>query len=962
MRYQISALRRSSQIVAAIAAFAVVTSPVSLVAPAQALAPSGLKVALPNSSTPVLTWNRVSGATSYQVQVDDNSGFSSPEVQQTTRNSRYVPTIHLSPGTQYWRVTAVKDGTKPSWATSSFSVSAVSVPVATAPVNGEVLPQPGRPPLLRWQTSRGATSYTVEVDGDADFIGAKSYTTRNTSFSVPEALPAGDYFWRVSASLGQGFNSVPSNPSSFILTALPAPKLTYPVDDINTALEDVVFDWEPVPGAVTYDLQVATDSTFNNFAFKAENLYGSRYSPPTTLLNDQFWWRVRAVDLAGQPTEWAATKFSFQRDWLDKPQAVWPTGSVSVDDAAVPASNGDRLFFQWTPVQHASRYELFTSLDANFSSGIKQCTVAGTTHAPRDGSECTYPPGTVFYWMVRALDDPYPNGLPGIVSVPQKVKWGSPSPIGTPPPSSQTVTTGLTAAMTGTGAATGGCAAQQCGPLSATPVLHWDKMPGATSYTVFFGNDANFTTTPLSPTGFSTSNNFFTLRAGDPKVALPESEAGKPYFWFVRACWSSPVQGSPCGPNPVSQDPPLPGWHSFVKASPAVAGLQTSDPAGSDISFSWHDYFNTNQSVTSFGELGQQSAKTYRIQVDDEPSFAQPVLDDRVVDQATYTAGDRLYPEGTLYWRVQAIDAQENGLTWSATASLTKASPAVVQTSPVANQARPGTVALEWQPQAFASAYEVEVYANNDAAFSPANRILNARTANPAFTPVDPIPASSSPYIWRVRRIDSRNNPGPWSSASFVSLGAVPELLAPGNGSLQGTLASYLEWSDVPGAVRYEVSLRADSGGNQAISTVATATAPSELPTGDYTWNVTAFDASGKKLGTSAARSFRVDATPPKVLKIKPGKPKAKSDLKVLFSEPVKGVSKKTVKLKRANAKGKFKVVKAKVKVKKAGKLAIINPKGRLKKGTYVIVFKNSVIKDRAGNNLVDKKVNAPSP
>ncbi|UUZ59731.1 Ig-like domain-containing protein [Nocardioides sp. B-3] len=50
------------------------------------------------------------------------------------------------------------------------------------------------------------------------------------------------------------------------------------------------------------------------------------------------------------------------------------------------------------------------------------------------------------------------------------------------------------------------------------------------------------------------------------------------------------------------------------------------------------------------------------------------------------------------------------------------------------------------------------------------------------------------------------------------------------------------------------------------------------------------------------------------------------------------------------------------MKVKKAGKLAVINPKGRLKKGTYVIVFKNTVIKDSAGNPLVDKKVAAPSP
>jgi hypothetical protein len=91
-------------------------------------------------------------------------------------------------------------------------------------------------------------------------------------------------------------------------------------------------------------------------------------------------------------------------------------------------------------------------------------------------------------------------------------------------------------------------------------------------------------------------------------------------------------------PDPISQSPAPPGSHSFHKGSPAVAGLSSSDPAGSDIAFSWHDYFDTNEATSSLGELGQQSAKAYRIQVDNEPSFAQPLLDEAVVDQATYTS------------------------------------------------------------------------------------------------------------------------------------------------------------------------------------------------------------------------------------------------------------------------------------------------------------------------------------
>lgn len=965
MRRQISAAdRRGRRFFITSMGVALLAAGLSTAPPAVAAVkgPSSLSAKLPNSATPVLAWNRSAGATSYQVQVDNDPSFGSPEVSESTRNSRFVPSKNLSRGAHSWRVRAEKDGQFSSWSGGTFSVAAVNVPVGTSPVNGAVLPQPDEPPLLRWQTSRGAVSYTVEVDGDADFIGAKSYTSRTTSLALPEALPAGDYFWRVTASLDGGINSLPSPTMSFVLGALQVPTPTYPLDDINGSIEDVVFQWTPVPGAQSYDLQVATDSTFNNFAYKVENLRGARYSPPTTLYNDQFWWRVRAVDLAGQATAWGSGRASFKRDWLDKPTAVWPTGSVAVENNAdVVPSDGNRLFFQWTPVDHASRYEVIASTDANFSSGIKSCTVIGTTFAPRNTDDCSFDPGTVFYWMVRPIDTPYQGGLPGILSNPQKVTWAAPSPTGPPPVSSQTVTTGLTAAMTGTGAATGGCPAEQCGALAATPVLRWDKMSGATSYTVFFGNDANFTTTPVDRGGYTTTNNFFTLRAGDARTALPESEAGQPYFWFVRPCWSSPVQGSACGPNPNSQNPPLPGAHSFVKASPSVQALTSSDPSGSAVAFTWQDYLITNQAVAAYGELGQQSARTYRIEVDTEPSFSDPLVDSAVVDQTTYTSGGRLYPEGRLYWRVQALDDQENGLAWSTPAELIKASPTVALRSPVGGAVVAGTVPMEWQPQAFAQAYDVEIYRDNDSSFSPVNKVASARVANSAYTTPEPLPASATPYVWRVRRIDSSGNLGPWSAGSFTSLGSAPELLAPGNGAWQAFTSAYFEWSDVVGAANYQLSVRTGTN-NTTTTTVGTAAAPSELATGTYTWQVTALDAGGKSLGVSAPRTFRVDSEPPKVLKVKPGKLKAKSDIKITFSEPVRGATKKTVRLKKANPKGKFKVkVKAKVKVKKGGRLIVIDSKKGLKKGSYQIVFTNGSIKDVAGNSLIDKTVAAPS-
>ncbi len=170
-------------------------------------APGGLTVANKNSNTPILSWGKVKKATSYQVQVDNDPSFGSPEFSATTVNYRAVPAAALRPGQNHWRVRAMQGTTSSSWTQATLNVSPVGVPVPTAPADGAQLAQPQNAPLLRWQGSQGATSYTVEVDGDADFIGAKVYTTKTTSLVVPDPLTVGDWFWRVTAVKAAGIVS-----------------------------------------------------------------------------------------------------------------------------------------------------------------------------------------------------------------------------------------------------------------------------------------------------------------------------------------------------------------------------------------------------------------------------------------------------------------------------------------------------------------------------------------------------------------------------------------------------------------------------------------------------------------------------------------------------------------------------------------------------------------------------------
>ena len=339
-------------------------------------APGGLTVTNKNSNTPVLSWAKVKKATGYQVQVDNDPAFATPEFSASTVNYRAVPTTALRPGQNYWRVRATQGSTNSSWTGATLAVSPVGVPVPVYPGDNAELFQPQSPPLLRWQGAQGAISYTVEVDGDADFIGAKVYTTKNTSLVVTDPLVADDYYWRVTAAKAAGIVSVPSVASRFVIKPLAAPTLTYPPNDVNLPVEDVVMDWAPVPGAKSYDLQVATDSGFNTITESRSNIQSTRYSPITTYNNNQYWWRVRAVDLAGQSTRVDRVAAGLQAAVAGQAQRRVPPGHHRRPAGLRPTprtSSGPRC--------STRPYECSSANDVNFSSKCAPGT-ASTTYTP----------------------------------------------------------------------------------------------------------------------------------------------------------------------------------------------------------------------------------------------------------------------------------------------------------------------------------------------------------------------------------------------------------------------------------------------------------------------------------------------------------------------------------------------------------------------------------------------------
>ena len=112
---------------------------------------------------PVLTWDRVPAATSYDVQVSRSSTFASTVWTVSTVNHQAVPTVQLSKGDVWWRVRARVGSEVGDWATATLVRADIGGPVLSSPDDGAELQQPDELPALAWNPVSGARNYTIQI-------------------------------------------------------------------------------------------------------------------------------------------------------------------------------------------------------------------------------------------------------------------------------------------------------------------------------------------------------------------------------------------------------------------------------------------------------------------------------------------------------------------------------------------------------------------------------------------------------------------------------------------------------------------------------------------------------------------------------------------------------------------------------------------------------------------------------
>lgn len=335
-----------------------------------------------NDNTPMLRWSRVEDpfGVSYRVQIDNDLDFSSPayDLSWISENSHIVEN-QLASGRWYWRVAAIDGLNNTSWSENRLfwvDTSAPEVPVPLAPENSSYTND--TTPSFSWLPSFDISSVTYEfqLDNDNDFTNGMIYQisglTENFLVLPPEnSLSDGNYRWRVRGLDSWGYVGGWSEIFQFTVdTEAPtqAPSLISPASGTNTRDNLPTFTWSSVADATKYEIWIDSSSAFDNSEGRllVENSSTTSFTPSDHLLDGVYYWRVRAIDAAGNFGEsWSDIW------WLKIDSSVEAPLLISPEDNH--CTNDNRPGFSWTAISDASppvRYRLQISLNSDFTQVV----------------------------------------------------------------------------------------------------------------------------------------------------------------------------------------------------------------------------------------------------------------------------------------------------------------------------------------------------------------------------------------------------------------------------------------------------------------------------------------------------------------------------------------------------------------------------------------------------------------
>ncbi|MCA9060477.1 MAG: hypothetical protein KDA85_18330, partial [Planctomycetaceae bacterium] len=276
----------------------------------------------------------------------------------------------------------------------SLNVASTDNDPSVATITGPAAVTLDQRPTITWTEVPGASGYEVWISNVSTHTNPYLRAIASTnSFTPTTDLGIGMYDVWIQAIMPGGNRWAWSKMIRFRVETPVA--ITEPTFFQDTARP--VFEWQPLPGAVRYDVWISNTTTGQSPIVRDMNVTSTSWQVPTDLpiSNYRIW--VRGIDAGGRGGQWSVMK-TFR---VTTPPA--PVGPL--------ASTFDRTpTFEWAPVPFATSYTLSVK---NLNTGAEVHRVTGLTSL--SWTAPTNLPDAFYRWQVVATGL---GNLPGNWSAP----------------------------------------------------------------------------------------------------------------------------------------------------------------------------------------------------------------------------------------------------------------------------------------------------------------------------------------------------------------------------------------------------------------------------------------------------------------------------------------------------------------------------------------------------------------
>lgn len=276
---------------------------------------------------PELVWSQSSGATGYEVQISDDTGFTNLIINEDVGLDTFFTTTDLSDLIQYyWRVRAYNNTSPNNWSMRwSFKLANPGRTSTVYPAYGDSVEMNDS---LIWTTSSGALYYYLQVSSSENFSSPINITITAPDTSVVISSLNGiqhntSYYWRVNGSGTSGFGSY-SDTGSFSIglepLSIPSP-VAPPNETVDVEITDTL-RWSTTNGD-GYIVEIADNADFTSSEEKSVTDTLLALEDLTIERGVTYFWRVKSYRDTDTSDYSAAVSFTTQQ-----PTSIMPRVNI----------------------------------------------------------------------------------------------------------------------------------------------------------------------------------------------------------------------------------------------------------------------------------------------------------------------------------------------------------------------------------------------------------------------------------------------------------------------------------------------------------------------------------------------------------------------------------------------------------------------------------------------------------